>query len=89
MALVDNFHRKIDYLRISVTHRCNLNCRYCSPPFSDRMRLHRGEILSYEEITVLAEAADATGISRIRLTGGEPLIRKGVFDLCRMYAIGG
>ena len=84
MALVDTFQRKIDYLRISITDNCNLKCKYCSPPFSGRTHLHRKEILSYEEITVLAEAAVAAGISWIRLTGGEPLIRKGVVDLCSM-----
>jgi len=86
MALVDIFHRKIDYLRISITDRCNLNCKYCSPPFSGRAHLQRREILTYEEITTLAEAAVAAGITRIRLTGGEPLIRKGVVELCRMLA---
>ena len=84
MALVDAFNRKIDYLRISITDHCNLNCKYCSPPFSARARLERQEILTYEEIATLAEAAVAAGIRRIRLTGGEPLIRKGVVDLCRM-----
>ena len=86
MALVDTFHRKIDYLRISITDHCDLNCTYCSPPFSGRISMQRIEILSYEEITTLAEAAVAAGITRIRLTGGEPLIRNGVVDLCRMLA---
>ncbi|MEE4262022.1 MAG: GTP 3',8-cyclase MoaA [Desulfobacteraceae bacterium] len=84
MALVDAFDRKIDYLRISITDHCNLNCKYCSPPFSGRTHLQRREILTFEEIAVLAEAAVAAGITRIRLTGGEPLIRNGVVDLCRM-----
>ena len=84
MALVDAFQRKIDYLRISITDNCNLKCKYCSPPFSGRTHLHRREILTYEEISVLAEAAVAAGICRIRLTGGEPLIRNGVVDLCSM-----
>jgi cyclic pyranopterin phosphate synthase len=86
MALVDTFDRKIDYLRISITDHCDLNCTYCSPPFSGRNYLQRVEILSYEEITTLAEAAVAAGITRIRLTGGEPLIRNEVVDLCRMLA---
>jgi len=86
MALVDTFGRKIDYLRISITDHCNLNCKYCSPPFSGRAHLQRREILTYEEIAVLAEAAVAAGITRIRLTGGEPLIRAGVVDLCRLLA---
>jgi cyclic pyranopterin phosphate synthase len=61
-----------------------LNCTYCSPPFSGRTHQQRREILTYEEIATLAEAAVAAGISRIRLTGGEPLIREGVVDLFRM-----
>ena len=86
MALIDSFNRKIDYLRISITDHCNLNCTYCSPPFSGRRHLERREILTYEEIAVLAEAAVAAGITKIRLTGGEPLIRKGVVELCRMLS---
>jgi len=86
MALVDTFHRKIDYLRISITDHCNLNCKYCSPPFSGRTYLQRREILTYEEIAMIAETAVAAGITRIRLTGGEPLIRNEVVDLCRMLA---
>jgi cyclic pyranopterin phosphate synthase len=86
MALVDAYDRKIDYLRISITDHCDLNCTYCSPPFSGRTYLQRRGILSYEEITILAETAVAAGITRIRLTGGEPLVRKGVVDLCRMLA---
>jgi cyclic pyranopterin phosphate synthase len=86
MAMVDTFDRKIDYLRISITDQCNLNCKYCSPPFSGRTHLEHREILTYEEIAILVEAAVAAGITRIRLTGGEPLIRNGVVDLCRMLA---
>lgn len=82
----DRFNRKIDYLRISITDHCNLNCRYCSPPFSGRTHLQRSKILSYEEITALAEAAVSIGIRRIRLTGGEPLVRSSVVDLCCMLA---
>ena len=86
MALVDTFQRKIDYLRISITDHCNLNCTYCSPPFSGRTHQERREVLTFEEIAILAEVAVAAGISRIRLTGGEPLIRNGVVELCRMLA---
>ena len=86
MALVDSFQRKIDYLRISITDHCNLNCTYCSPPFSGRRHLERREILTYEEIAVVAEAAVTAGITKIRLTGGEPLIRKSVVELCHMLS---
>ena len=86
MKLTDPCGRKIDYLRISITDFCNLNCRYCSPTFSGRFHLARSEILSYEELTVLAEAAVAAGISKIRITGGEPLMRKGMVDFCGMLS---
>lgn len=86
MALVDPYGRKIDYLRISVTDHCNLNCRYCSPPFSGRTRLYKSEILSYEELQRLAEVAIVAGITKIRITGGEPLVRKGIVDFCRMLS---
>ena len=79
---VDTFGRRIDYLRISVTDRCNLRCVYCMPsdgvPWKDR-----SELLTFEEIERLTVAAVAEGISKIRLTGGEPLVRKGIVDLVR------
>ena len=86
MSLVDSYGRCVDYLRISITDTCNLNCRYCSPPFSGRANLHRSEILSYEEMTTVARAAVAAGISKIRITGGEPLMRRGAVDFCRMLS---
>lgn len=61
-----------------------MNCKYRSPNFSGRTRLERREILDYEEIAILAEAAVPAGITKIRLTGGEPLIRKGAVNLCDM-----
>ena len=84
MALIDRFGRHIDYLRISITDNCNLNCRYCMPELSGRQSLKKSDILSFEELLKLAEAAVASGISKIRITGGEPLVRKGVVDLCGM-----
>ena len=83
--LADRFSRKIDYLRISITDHCNLNCSYCAP-FSGRIKLTHAEILSYEEICGLTKAAVEAGISKVRLTGGEPLMRKGVVDLCRLLS---
>ena len=83
--LADRFSRKIDYLRISITDHCNLNCSYCAP-FSGRMKLTHAEILSYEEICRLTTAAVEAGISKVRLTGGEPLMRKGVVELCRLLS---
>jgi len=84
LALIDGFGRKIDYLRLSITDKCNLKCLYCMPPFSGRPHLAQTEILNYEELYRLAEAAVTTGVSKIRVTGGEPLVRKGVIGFCEM-----
>jgi len=84
-ALYDNYDRKIDYLRISVTDRCNLRCFYCMPEEGITPKPHEG-ILSYEEIKRFAEAAVATGITKIRLTGGEPLVRRDIVKLVEMLA---
>ena len=85
MKLIDPFGRKIDYLRISITDHCNLKCYYCTP-FSGRSQLERTEILSYEELLKVVQAAAAIGITKIRITGGEPLVRKGVVGFCRMLS---
>jgi cyclic pyranopterin phosphate synthase len=85
MKLVDGYGRSIDYLRISITDHCNLKCYYCTP-FSGRSHLERSEILTYEEMLNLARAATAIGITKIRVTGGEPLVRKGVVEFCRMLS---
>jgi cyclic pyranopterin phosphate synthase len=83
--IVDRFDRRIDYLRISITDHCNLKCLYCTP-FGGRDRLAHSEILSYEEIARLTLAAVQAGISKVRVTGGEPLMRKGIVELCRMLS---
>ena len=70
----DSFQRRINYLRISVTDRCNLRCIYCMPAKGIAMLPH-SEILSYEEIRTVVQAAAELGIDKIRLTGGEPLVR--------------
>ncbi|MFC2051379.1 GTP 3',8-cyclase MoaA [Chloroflexota bacterium] len=84
-GLFDSWQRQINYLRISVTDQCNLNCIYCSmgsvPP-----HLPRSEILSYEEIQRLVQAAASMGISKVRLTGGEPLLRSDLSKLVRMIS---
>ena len=85
MKLVDGYGRSIDYLRISITDHCNLKCYYCTP-FSGRSHLERSEILTYEEMLNIARAAAAIGITKIRVTGGEPLVRKGVVEFCRMLS---
>ncbi len=73
----DAFGREISYLRIAVTDRCNLRCIYCMPEEGVEFKPH-ADILSYEEIEKLVRAAVPLGISKIRLTGGEPLVRKGL-----------
>lgn len=78
--MFDSFNRRIDYLRISVTDRCNLRCRYCMPAEGIPLKSH-DDILSYERIARIATAAVELGIHKIRLTGGEPLVRKGISAL--------
>ena len=79
----DSCGRTIDYLRLSVTDLCNYRCQYCMPPEGVEKRPHSG-ILSIEELAEIAEAAVQCGVKKIRLTGGEPLVRRGLLDLCRM-----
>jgi GTP 3',8-cyclase len=77
--LFDPYRRRINYLRISVTDRCNLRCRYCMPDEGISLIPH-GEVLTYEEILRIVRVFATEGISKIRLTGGEPLVRKGVVE---------
>jgi GTP 3',8-cyclase len=79
-GLLDRYGRRIDYLRVSVTDRCNLRCGYCMPPEGVPQRSH-DEILRYEEIETVVRAAAGVGIRAVRLTGGEPLVRAGIVDL--------
>lgn len=81
----DAHGRTIDYLRISLTDRCNLRCIYCMPE-KGVSQLSHGDILRFDEIVAIVEAAADLGIKRIRLTGGEPLVRKGVVDLVKQIA---
>lgn len=83
--LIDTFGRLVTYLRISVTDRCNLRCVYCMPPEGIAWQPH-DSILTYEEIAAVAREAAQHGVTHIRLTGGEPLVRKGLPDLVRMIA---
>jgi len=87
--MFDRFNRHINYLRISVTDRCNLRCTYCMPAVGIRLMKHE-DILSLEEIEAFARLAVSKGITKIRLTGGEPLVRKDIVRLVQMlYAIEG
>ncbi len=78
--MLDKFKREINYLRISVTDRCNLRCSYCMPPEGIPKREH-SDIISYENIIKIVIAAVELGISKIRITGGEPLVRKDIISL--------
>jgi cyclic pyranopterin phosphate synthase len=84
-SLIDRYQRRIDYLRLSITDRCNLRCGYCMPPQGIPYLPH-DDILRYEEIERLARLAVSLGITKIRLTGGEPLVRRGVLQLCEQLA---
>lgn len=75
--------REVDYLRLSLTDRCNLNCIYCSPLKKSQFLSHQ-EVLSYEEIVKVVSLFVRSGIKKLRLTGGEPLIKKDLLDLIRM-----
>lgn len=84
-AMVDGFGRRIEYLRISVTDKCNLRCVYCMPE-EGLPWLRRDEILTYEEITGIVRTMAGMGLRRLRLTGGEPLVRKDLPRLVDMLA---
>lgn len=84
-GLSDTFNRPINYLRISVTDRCNLRCIYCLPPEGIRLLPH-DEVLTYEEIATIARLASELGINKLRLTGGEPLVRARLQELVAMLA---
>lgn len=81
----DGYERNITYLRLSVTDLCSLRCRYCMPPEGVPKRDH-GDICSVEELVEIARAAADCGVRKVRLTGGEPLVRRGILDICRGVA---
>ena len=81
--MIDRYGREITYLRISLTDLCNLRCVYCMPPEGVGKLQHR-DILSIEDVAEIAAAAVELGVKKIRLTGGEPLVRRGVVELVRM-----
>lgn len=80
--MIDQMGRTIDYMRISITDRCNLRCRYCMP--EGIRQVDMSQILTYEEIEQGVSIAAKLGIHKIKITGGEPLVRKGCVDLIRM-----
>ena len=81
----DRFGRDITYLRISVTDLCNLRCKYCMPESGVKSLCH-SDILSIEEIVEIVRIASKNGIKKIRLTGGEPLVRRGFINLCKQIS---
>ena len=81
-SLRDQYGRTVDYLRLSVTDLCNYRCQYCMGPQGVEKR-PRGAMLSVEECVEIGAAAVACGVKKIRLTGGEPLVRRGLLDICR------
>lgn len=81
--LVDGFGRRHTYLRLSLTERCNLRCRYCMPAEGIPLK-HHDRMLTFEEMERLARLLVGAGVRKIRLTGGEPLVRKGAVDLAAM-----
>jgi cyclic pyranopterin phosphate synthase len=83
--MFDRFNRNLNYLRISVTDRCNLRCTYCMPEEGIRL-FHHKEILSFSEIAGFVKVGVFNGITKVRLTGGEPLVRKGISALVRMIS---
>lgn len=83
--MYDHFNRRINYLRISVTDRCNFRCSYCMPEEGVPLKRHE-DILTFSEITEIVKTGVRLGITKIRLTGGEPLVRKNIPELVKMIS---
>lgn len=83
--LVDRFGRTVDYVRISITDRCDFRCQYCMS--EDMTFLPREQILSLEEIYLLAKCFTELGVTKIRITGGEPLVRRNAVDLLQKLVL--
>lgn len=81
--MLDRFDREVDYLRISVTDLCNYRCSYCMPK-NGIIKKEHNDIISFERIVEIVTSLTSLGIKKIRLTGGEPLLRNGIIDLCKM-----
>ena len=82
--LIDRYHRRIDYVRLSLTDRCNFQCFYCRPKRIDHAFLPNGHYLNGQDIKKLFLALGELGIKKVKLTGGEPLLRK---DICKIIEI--
>lgn len=79
--MIDQYNRKIEYMRISITDRCNLRCRYCMP--AGIVLARHAQLLTYEELLQVCAAAVSLGIHKFKITGGEPLVRRGCLDFIR------
>ena len=86
--MYDRYNRAITYLRVSVTDRCNLRCTYCMPAEGVKLLSHH-DILSFEEIVIVVKEAVSLGITKVRITGGEPLVRKGIISLVEQISPSG
>ena len=85
MEVLDRLSRPLTSLRLSVTDRCNLRCQYCMPE-QDYVWLPRADILTFEEIDTLVDVFTGVGVDRVRITGGEPLLRKNLAKLIALLA---
>jgi GTP 3',8-cyclase len=83
--MFDRFSRNLNYLRISVTDRCNLRCTYCMPEEGIKLFRHE-DVLSFDEIAMFTDLAVSKGVTKVRITGGEPLVRKGIANLIRLLS---
>ena len=83
--MFDSYNRHINYLRVSVTDRCNLRCEYCMPAEGISLMQH-SDILRFEEIVEVVKIAVGLGVDKVRITGGEPLVRKGIVELVSMIS---
>lgn len=83
--MIDCWNREIDYLRLSVTDKCNLRCRYCMPEDGICKKAH-ADMLTEEEMIMAVKAAAYLGISKVRITGGEPLVKKSILSICEHVA---
>ncbi|HAS73097.1 MAG TPA: GTP 3',8-cyclase MoaA [Clostridiales bacterium UBA8960] len=83
--MIDQYGRTINYLRLSVTDKCNLRCKYCMPEEGIE-KVRHDDILTYEEITQVVETMSQMGVDKIRITGGEPLVRPGIVNLVSMLS---
>ena len=83
--MIDKFGREITYMRLSVTDKCNLRCRYCMPAEGVCLKEHR-DMLTEDEMITAVEAAASLGVKKLRITGGEPLVKRNIVSICRRAA---